>query len=60
MLILVLEASTSSAKAMLYSAEEGVLALRTLPYDPSYSDVKTQEADKVFDALVSLGRERCV
>ena len=57
MLILVLEASTSSAKAMLYSAKEGVLALRTLPYDPSYSDVKTQEADRVFDALVSLGRE---
>lgn len=56
MLILVLEASTTSAKAMLYSAQKGVLAVKSLPYDASFSDVKTQDADKVFEAVAALGK----
>ena len=33
MCVLVLEASTSSAKAMLYDAEHGVLRVESEPYD---------------------------
>lgn len=57
MMILVLEASTTSAKAMLYSAQEGVVSVNTIPYDASFSDIKTQDADCVADAVLAVGRQ---
>jgi len=57
MKVLVLEASTSSAKAMVYDKEKGVLALDTLPYGPSVGDVYTQDADAVLESVLSTGRK---
>ena len=56
MTVLVLEASTSSAKAMVYDREEGALALDTIPYGPSVGDVRAQDADAVLESVVSAGR----
>lgn len=57
MQVLVLEASTTSAKAMLYDAQEGVLATESVPYDASYSDIKTQDADRVADTVFAIGKK---
>lgn len=57
MQVLVLEASTTSAKAMLYDAEKGILATKSVPYDASCSDIKTQDANGVADAVFSVGKE---
>ena len=56
MKILILEASTTSAKAMLYHAKDGVLAVDSVPYDASFSDIKTQDADRVTQSVFALGR----
>ena len=56
MLVLVLEASTSSAKGMLYSTDEGVLSTVTQPYGPGIFDGATHDADGVFDQVMALGR----
>lgn len=56
MLVLILEASTSSAKALLYDDAKGVIASTTLPYDASINTVATQDADGVLDAVLNAGR----
>lgn len=56
MLVLILEASTSSAKALLYDDAKGVVASTTLPYDASINTVATQDADGVLGAVLDAGR----
>lgn len=60
MQILILEASTTSAKAMLYSTEEGILDLKTEEYHPHVSDVGTQDAEGVYQQMVQLGKVVCI
>ena len=48
MKVLVLESSTSSAKAMLYSDSEGVLKVLTRAYTANESDIQTLDPEKVF------------
>lgn len=60
MLILALESSTTSAKAMLYCTERGVLDLLTEEYLPETSDIETQDADGVFRQMMKVGRKVCV
>jgi sugar (pentulose or hexulose) kinase len=43
MKVLVLEASTSSAKAMLYDSERGMIAHNSIPYRDEVSDTKTHD-----------------
>lgn len=59
MQILVLEASTSSVKAMVYDAGEGVLELVSAPYERAYSDGVSQDAERVYMALMELGQSVC-
>ena len=55
--ILVLEASTSSAKAMVYAVSRQVLALRTIEYPANISDGAEQDAEGVLHAVLALGQE---
>ena len=57
MLILVLEASTTSAKAMLYDTETKKYEVQVKAYDHMYDDITIHQADKVFDAMMVLGKE---
>jgi gluconokinase len=59
MLILVLESSTTSAKAMLYHPQEGVVQMLTKEYTSQNSDVESQDAEGVFMQTVQLGRQIC-
>lgn len=55
--VLALEASTSSAKAMVYSAEEGQVALSSIPYPGEIGSIVTLDAEKVVDCLLQAGHE---
>lgn len=57
MAILVLEASTSAAKAMVYDTEKGTLNLITRMYPGSISDVVTIEPEAMIDLVLDVGRE---
>ncbi len=57
MLILVLEASTSSAKAMLYDTDSNTYKVETKPYVGSYGDVIEQNPEDVFNQMIKLGKE---
>lgn len=57
MRILVLESSTTSAKAMLYSSEKGVLAIKIETFLPEYSDIETQDAEGIFQQTARLGKQ---
>ena len=57
MLILALESSTTSAKAMLYSTMDGVINLVTQEYLPQNSDGRTQDAEGVFLQTMQLGKQ---
>ncbi len=57
MAILVLEASTSAAKAMVYDPDKGVLNLITRMYPTSISDVVSIEAEAMIDLVLDVGRE---
>ncbi len=54
--ILALEASTSSAKAIIYSSRDGIVGALDRPYDERISDVITQDPEGVFRALLSCGK----
>lgn len=56
-MILVLEVSTSSAKAMVYCPHDGVKRVSTRPYKQDNSDVATQDAAQMMDTVLGLGRE---
>ena len=57
MQILILEASTSSAKAMIYDSQKGIIRVATRPYPQELSDVTTHDAQGVYEQLMRLGRE---
>lgn len=57
MLILVLEASTTSAKAMLYNTDTGESKIRVRSYSKMYDDVTIHKAEQVFQEMAALGRE---
>lgn len=59
MKILVLEASTTSAKSMVYDTETRGHAVRTKLFTPTNTDLTVQDADAVFTELMALGREAC-
>ncbi len=52
---LAIELSTASAKAMIYSAERGVLAVKSESFPPEVSDMASQDAEGAWAALT-----RCV
>ncbi len=49
--ILALEASTSSAKALVYSCDEGIKEIVSVPYSEQVSDVSTQDPEGMYNAL---------
>ncbi|MDR1520400.1 MAG: hypothetical protein LBU23_09710 [Planctomycetota bacterium] len=57
MLALVLESSTSAAKALLYDDREGALAEETETYAPEWDAGGRQDADQVFQATMRAGRK---
>jgi len=57
MAILVLEASTSAAKAMIYDQEKGALNLITRMYPGNISDVVTIDPEAMIDLVLDVGRE---
>lgn len=57
MLVLVLETSTSSAKALLYDSAAGIVASKSIPYDNHVSDVATQDCDAVYRLALEAGRQ---
>jgi len=57
MQVLVLEASTSSAKAMVYDNEKGVIAHTTVPYSSEISDTRTHDIEGVYKSLITAGME---
>ena len=59
MYILVLESSTTSAKAMLYDTEKGDYEVRTKAYTLCDEDTTTLDAENVFNETVELGKSLC-
>ncbi len=57
MLILVLEASTASAKAMLYRSGEGVAGILSRNYSAEAGDTVTLDADRIVGETLAVGRE---
>ncbi len=57
MLVLVLEASTTSAKALVYSSQTGVLRLEACPFPPEISNGVTQEPEGICRLLFETGRK---
>ena len=57
MLILVLESSTSAAKALLYDDRAGSLAEETEAYAPDFDAGGRQDAEKVWLATLRAGRK---
>jgi gluconokinase len=55
MQVLVLEASTTSAKAMVYDGEKGVLNTISVPYPAGVNVVSEQSAQGVMDHLLTVG-----
>jgi len=57
MLILVLEASTASAKAMLFDDHAGVIGILPKHYSEEAGDTVTYDADKLMEETLLVGRE---
>ncbi len=55
--ILVLEASTTSAKAMLYHTEDRSFEVKVRAYTGNYEDVTIHNAENVYLDMVAVGRE---
>jgi len=57
MQVLVLEASTTSAKAMVYDLKKGIQAVAVLPYDRKIGDSAVQDTVLVYESLLAAGRQ---
>ncbi|MBZ4645129.1 MAG: gluconokinase [Petroclostridium sp.] len=57
MLILVLEASTASAKAMLYKSGEGIIGILQKNYSSDAGDTVTFDADKIMAETMLAGKQ---
>ncbi len=55
--VLVLESSTTSAKAMLYDTQTGHFEERDRAYTGNYEDVTIHKADSVYRQTMALGRD---
>ena len=55
--ILVLEASTTNAKAMLYDTAADSFRVESRPYTGNYEDVTIHKADNVYAQMAALGKE---
>lgn len=56
MRVLVLESSTTSAKAMLYDSSRGVVRQCAVPYAPEHNHDGMQDADHVLAETLRMGR----
>lgn len=54
--ILVLEASTTSAKAMLYNTSNGTFEVETKRYEYDYDDVTVHNAENMYQLMLAVGR----
>lgn len=54
--VLVLEASTTSAKAMIYSDNAGIVQLVSIPYPDTVRQGANLEATGIFEAITAVGR----
>ena len=57
MRVLVLESSTTSAKAMLYDSKAGAVRVCAQPYDPRHNHDGMQDADYVMGETFRMGRQ---
>ncbi|QLD10653.1 gluconokinase [Microbacterium oleivorans] len=57
MKILALEASTTSAKTMLFDSDTGAMAVRSRRFEIDGPDAAVRDADAVYVQLMALGRE---
>lgn len=57
MYLLSLEASTTSAKAMLYDTLKGETQIHIRPYGSMYEDQSLHSADHIFECMMKVGRE---
>ena len=55
--VLVIEASTSSAKAMLYRDQSNTYAVHQIKYPSRVSDIKTQDIDGIMDTVFACAGE---
>ncbi|MFW5991989.1 MAG: gluconokinase [Halanaerobiaceae bacterium] len=53
--VLALEVSTSSAKAIAYSSEEGILYSDSIPYGRSVGSITSQNPDGVYNTVLECG-----
>ena len=56
MYILVLEASTTSAKAMLYNTSNGTFEVETKRYEYDFDDVTVHNAEYMYQLMLAVGR----
>lgn len=56
MCVLVLEASTSSAKAMVYNENKGIEKLEVIPFDKKTGNVSLQNTNEVYSNLLHAGK----
>jgi gluconokinase len=56
MLVLALESSTSSAKALLFDVKKGVIRTESCPYDPAWCGDGISDTDEVFMRTMEKGR----
>lgn len=54
--VLGLEASTSSAKALVYSTESGVLCSHSMPYEKSTGDVVSLDPEGMYQPVIECAR----
>jgi gluconokinase len=59
MRVLVLESSTTSAKAMLYSTDDQSVQVKVQPFRQDYADPGVRDPESVFRQTVALGRTVC-
>lgn len=60
MIVLALEASSSSAKAMLYDSDSRasrIIAVKAETYDRSINENGKQDTENIFQAVLRVGRE---
>lgn len=56
MKILVLEASTTAAKAMLYDSSDNSYEVKAETYKNTYDDVTIHDAENVYQQMLAVGR----
>ena len=57
MKILVLESSTSSAKAMVYDTDKKLSSVKTRPYSRMFDNMTVHNAQTVFDETLTVAKE---